>query len=197
MGSTLTVDNIKDSGDNTLVSSTGSGHTLASGVVSSMTGIPAAGVTGLLSSLSALKVHTVTFQVDTGSVASGYNFGDALTIPSADNPDGAIFLVIGGGGRILTYPDGVYGTLLKYLEGGASWTTTNGIVTPEIITPMYAYTTLNKSYENGLRIAKYTNSSGGATQVDFKMSTYTSSGTLRVYANASHHKVGIITIRIH
>ena len=32
MGSTLTVDNIKDSGDNTLVSSTGSGHTIASGV---------------------------------------------------------------------------------------------------------------------------------------------------------------------
>jgi hypothetical protein len=31
MGSTLTVDNIKDSGDNTLVSSTGSGHTIASG----------------------------------------------------------------------------------------------------------------------------------------------------------------------
>jgi len=45
MGSTLTVDNIKDSGDNTLVSSTGSGHTIASGVA-----VPAAGVTGTLGS---------------------------------------------------------------------------------------------------------------------------------------------------
>ena len=45
MGSTLTVDNIKDSGDNTLVSSTGSGHTLASGIA-----VPAAGITGTLGS---------------------------------------------------------------------------------------------------------------------------------------------------
>jgi len=45
MGSTLTVDNIKDSGDNTLVSSTGSGHTIASGVT-----VPAAGITGTLGS---------------------------------------------------------------------------------------------------------------------------------------------------
>ena len=45
MGSTLTVDNIKDSGDNTLVSSTGSGHTIASGVA-----VPAAGITGAIPS---------------------------------------------------------------------------------------------------------------------------------------------------
>ena len=61
MGSTLTVDNIKDSGDNTLVSSTGSGHTLASGVA-----IPAAGVTGTLGSeVSYPTGHVLQTIVDT------------------------------------------------------------------------------------------------------------------------------------
>ena len=49
MGSTLTVDNIKDSGDNTLVSSTGSGHTLASGVSLTSATFPAGHVIQVVS----------------------------------------------------------------------------------------------------------------------------------------------------
>jgi hypothetical protein len=91
MGSTLTVDNIKDSGDNTLVSSTGSGYTLASGVninTSLASATFPAGGTG-----NAISIAIICDQKNASTDGGDFNSGDwktrDLNTEIAD-PDGIV-----------------------------------------------------------------------------------------------------------
>ena len=63
MGSTLTVDNIKDSGDNALVSSTGSGYKISGSKINLSGTAPSSPVTGDMyynSSVNALMIYNGT-----------------------------------------------------------------------------------------------------------------------------------------
>lgn len=171
---------------------------------SAVANIPAAGITGVLpvgvtggSGLTALtatkqRVYTVTFDGDTGNQSNGYNFGSALTIASGDNPNGAKFLIISGNGRVLATR---VATPTRYLEGGATWTSSNGAVTTEITTTAHS-TAIGEWLANGMNYCTYTNGSGSATQVDFKM-YLKSSGTARWYADDTETVGGIIAIRMY
>ena len=191
-----------------------------SGALGSGITIPAAGVSGVLpvgvtggSGLTALgtvasgilgsgvqlKVHYVEFESDTGTQANGYVFGSALTIASGDNPSGAKWLVISGGGRFLSVTTGeIYGTFLKYIENDDPvWSTTNGTLVTEILVPMQKYLhDDNNSQENGMRLWTYTNG-GSAQKVEFKMSIYVSGGSARCYAIGTSGRMGILALRIH
>ena len=154
-------------------------------------------VSGILGSGVQLKVHYVTFESDaTGTL--GYVFGDALTIASGDNPSGAKWLVISGGGRFLQITSGnIYGTYLKYIENDDPvWSTTNGTLLTEILVPMQKYVDDSNSEENGMRIWTYTNA-GSAQKVEFKMSIYVDGGTARCYAMGASGSMGILALRIH
>ena len=104
MGSTLTVDNIKDSGDNTLVSSTGSGHTIASGVA-----VPAAGVTGTLGSGvfpagHVLQIVTKEYTTETSYSSTSYEdtFMTWAITPKYSNSNILIYMVTLSGNNSAT-----------------------------------------------------------------------------------------------
>ena len=187
--------------------------TLSSGV----TGIPAAGITGTLGSgvtggsgLTALgtvasgilgagvslKIHTATGSGDTSNQSNGYNFGPELNIASADNPNGAIFLVISGGGRMLWTGDMKSTHTTRHLEGGTAWTTTNGTDNTLIMSSSNYLSTTSYWLINPTTYCTYTNDSGGAVEVEFKMRLLSSS-TSRWYANDTETQGGIIAIKVH
>ena len=174
----------------------GSGNTLTISETVALTGTVTA---GLLGAGVALKIHSVTSSTDTGNVdaSSGYNFGTALAISSANNPNGAKYLVICGGGRLYANSgDGKsFGVMSAYLTGGTSWTTTNGTQTPHIIQPIQADPVVWRA--NPMAIGLYTNSTGSAVAVEFKTRLWaTASSSCRAEAGTNVEQ-GLIAIRVH
>jgi hypothetical protein len=155
-------------------------------------------VSGILGAGVSLKVHTATGSGDTSDQANGYNYGPELNIGSADNPNGAKFLVISGGGRNEWTAEGQVGHRTRHLEGGTAWTTSNGTNNDIIVvstTYMGGDSTERDWLANPTTFCTYTNDSGGAVEVEFKMRIY-SSMTTRAYANDAFNEFGILAIRI-
>jgi len=166
--------------------------TLDSGVT-----VPAASVIGLLSAGVALKVYTMNHKTDSGNqnASSGYNYGTALSIPSSDNPNGAKYLIIAGGGRSYAYASFIVNQIGVSLEGGATWTSTNGTEVTQIISPGDEQPTW---WSCPATFGLYTNSSGGAVGVEFKTRLKGSAGSnCRIYNGEGNLSSGIIAIRVH
>ena len=96
MGSTLTVDNIKDSGDNTLVSSTGSGHTIASGVTNNA-GVASGVIDSAVTGYTGIKAFQ-QFRLTTGK----------NTITSESDVTANIAEVSGGLNSNITQSSGIF-----------------------------------------------------------------------------------------
>jgi hypothetical protein len=151
---------------------------------------------GVLSAGVALKIYTINQSTDTGDqdASSGYNFGTEISIPSSENPNGAKYLVITGGGRL--YVSSGYANCIGVsLEGGTTWTTTNGTEVSQIVAP---YHESSNWADCSAVFGLYTNSSGGAVGVEFKCRVKASSSAyIRLYASESVGSEGLIAIRVH
>ena len=142
------------------------------------------------------KIHTVSFTGDSGANSQDpYIWGTALAISSADNPNGAKFLVNCGGGRW----DG--GTLITagayFMEGASpSWTSSSGTKTDIVIGPCAESVGWKSGVQN--YIGMYENDTGGATPVEFKIGFESTSGNARLYSNDSTHaRFGITAYRMY
>lgn len=152
---------------------------------------------GILSAGVALKIFHVNHSTDSGyhNASSGYNYGTALSIPSSDNPNGAKYLIIVGGGRVYSNADHTINQVGVFLEGGTTWTTTNGTEVSQIITPGAEHPVW---WSCPATFGLYTNSSGGAVGVEFKTRLKASStNDARMYNGEGNISSGIIAIRVH
>ena len=185
--------------------------TESSGFISN---IPASGVTGTLPNAvqdnitrlgtitsgninTGFKVHTHSFTGDSGDQSSDPRiFGTSLEISESNNPNGAKFLVIAGGGRSATDTLMTFGTY--FMEGASpTWTTTSGTRTSNVIGPCKETDDgWTSGFQNAVGI--YENDTGSATPVEFRVGFETTGGNGRLYSNDSTHAhFGIIAYKMY